>query len=242
MPRFKVAMSSISVPKMASWFIGLIVVSGGAILSGFFWKVTKIECQLQGVACPEQVSQVLSPLMNTPLLWFNHQTQAAELLVPHGYQLQTLRRQLPATLTVTVLQQPAVLQVKLDDTHWAVINQQLNYIFSDQPLDVPTVQISPEQLGDRQLISRLAELFAALQQAEIPTTSVEQTAEAVIISLPDAKQALLPLDQPASQVPRLKLLLDANSQLEDQNIKEYDLRFALPVLRTQATSSSNAPR
>lgn len=191
-----------------------------------------ITCQLDTQPCPEELmSELIQALGNQSLIWFDHTATIQQIVANHSASIESVTKTLPDTIAIQLKSVDQLFQVQVGD-QWLLIDAQGNQAFLDQPLELTTLSVPPEQIGDPALIQTLKKLIPALAEAELTFQEIIVQPNAIEVVLDSGTVALLPTEQPEYQVPRLALIQAELPNLELEPIQTIDLRFKNPVLKT----------
>jgi len=162
------------------------------------------------------------------------------------YQIESIQKKLPFTLVVGLNQQAPVYKLSLENGEFFVVNKTGQMKKDQANLDLVTFNVKDsvkEQIVTDQKVEVnwndfLNELSTALVNEKIKYQTISvHNADTIEIKLEDNLSAITELTtDPEIDVLRLNTLLDnLDLNMIDVAIKEIDLRFKLPVLRTTNT-------
>jgi cell division septal protein FtsQ len=213
------------------------------LLSGWWssrgWITAKsIECYTQYGLCSEEISQKLSWLIHTPLLFpLPQKTVARDLSSLSQVKSTRLHRRLPDTLVVSVdLRKPLgvigvqVLGVKaVADEDGVIIGLQANTQLPQLLVNSPP---SEYKFGDRldQFQSQSLKMLATVSRLSGKQVLGRLDGTRLEVALADSTQVLFDLKYLEPNWPRtLQLILD-RSKIQAKVPKTIDLRFSSPIL------------
>lgn len=225
-----------------------------------YWqlRVTTIECWLDTTPsvqkCPDELAALLQPLLAQPLVAFDFETQLASLFDTHRspYELIQVRKRWPGTLVVELRQDPFqyVLTDRSAQKPWLVTEHGwLRNVDSTPSAELALPRVSRPDFttivseDSRHLTPEthdlITRLIQALQLYDIQYLElILYDPVTTIINLNDHQQVLIENDVVLENLEKLRLLqAHPNQGGNPESIVEYDVRFKLPVLRTQKTLS-----
>ncbi len=224
-------------------FIGL-----GLLLKQLFpiFKIKQVNCQLNSLSCPAPLEDALADFQGKSL-FFDNIEQRVQALNLELYQLESVNKSLPHTLNLVFLPKKNSYLLLKDQTQLLVVAE--NGVALDQEVTqkLPEIKIEgwPNEVinghqVDPVLHQTISQLILELELHQIPTSNITVFQPTFItIELPENRIALIESEQIKTQIKRLAAILqeyDFNSS--DTPIKEIDVRFKLPVLRTTRSTPS----
>jgi cell division septal protein FtsQ len=227
-----------------SLFIALVI--GLGLMASV--KVKHLTCLLDDHECPSEVMAQLTTLTTNSLFMSDLEAKATQALgnLP-GYQLVSLKRQLPQTLIVSVKKNPALYRLRALSAPETKIVDSQGYLYpveSDPTTTLPQVIISDEQWQvilensqvSSELQSKINQTITALGVEQITFTHLELSSSTIaLISLSPQTTAVLDLTAAHRDVKKLSLVLKGLEPATLTQIQEIDVRYTLPVLRSNRT-------
>lgn len=224
-------------------FLAVLIAVGLGIgiqqLSPPWIPIKQVECSLDGQNCPQGLEQVVQSLVGTSFLFAPLekylQTPAAQL-----YQLNEMKKIWPAKVEVSFNLKNATYDLQLaDETQYVVADTGFAQQITNHPSltkitnrywtkPVMTQQVNPDL---HQLAIRLKN---NLEKNKISCRDIiiHHPDKIELVLKPDLR-AMAEQNQLETQLTRLAIVLsELDLNAVDINIKEIDLRFKLPVLRT----------
>lgn len=217
--------------------IGLLVI---AQVQGWF-AIQEVECQLDDSACPDAVRNRLNPLTNISYFFSNLPQETTEILGDQAYAVLAVNRVRPWVVKVELTQIGTYYQLNLPD------GQQLQVTpagATESPTtpSIPQVTVittPAEILNNNQVYPQFHQALSLaiqeLNQQEISWRSITVVSlQEILIELDDGRRVIIDTTVTAKALQLIPSILAHESvqQLSPQ-IKELDLRFNLPVLRTE---------
>lgn len=212
------------------------------------FTIRHVSCTFpSGAACPDDLQQHLVSSFSGQYLFFNTVTDqlAQDPFASDPYQPVAIRRYLPNHLAFTFKPEPALYRFELpeadDSTQQLLVTNNGTVLRSSEVSTLPVVQWNGEALMTDDEKSIITAVHSPLQR--IVSTLVSRQIEferiiwnspdEIIIALPNGRRALLDSTDPETSVLELEAIQDAPELDElEAPIREIDLRFRLPVLRT----------
>jgi hypothetical protein len=246
-------------PDLWLWPVGGIVVLLLTVgLAYWQLRVTQVECLIQASspqACPEELSALLQPFYGQPLIATNFEHNLANLVNEHRspYELLAVTKQMPGTLRLQLRQDP--FQYHFQERGptpqaWLVTEHGWLRASDGTPsaqLKIPTItRLTPVLAAtpdarqiDTSTHDLINQLLPALKLYDIEYQEIVlYDPVTTVIKLNDTQQVLIENDKLLENLEKLDLILSHPPQLNSPApIVEYDVRFRLPVLRTQVSIS-----
>ncbi len=222
------------------------VVCIAVLLFGYiFIRVENIICKTTDEAvCPEE--QELLQLRSASLFFtdFAKQQAVLEYAAKHNMSIKNYELHLPNTITLFFEENPLAYSIELETgTAFAVTQLGSTKILanSSTAADTPIRLQANETLlphNSSQIPKKLhiffLEFSKTMTPAELSNRILTLHPDFVEIISADAIRAYLPYEHPEQKVAQLKQILQSQSLTTlNKPIREIDLRFDLPVLRTQ---------
>jgi cell division septal protein FtsQ len=221
-------------------------------VSGIFlqkWVVIRvITCSTAAGSCPDSLNLTLTTLMNQPLLFKDTTEQVREVIRANQqpYQLVSLKKRFPGTLAIVVVEDQLQYQLKLPTGEvFGVSHQGWLKPLPESQAQLLTFEMMPDSLNldlsARQLPvtvhDELNQYRALLAQNGVEVHAVILIDRVTsVLKLSGDRQAVIARQDKAENIARLAQILKASPELPTgQTVQEIDVRFKLPVLRTQKT-------
>ena len=233
--------------KPLIFFIIILLICAALIkqLSKPILKIEKIECRLENQSCPQELIDQLNSLKGESFL-FTKLDYLASSSKLNFYQLKSFSKQWPNALKLEFVTNPSSYLLEIDNPDSVFLITE-NGLAQAAPAEnfLPVIKVIswPNSITDQQIDPDLHQLIFSLinllssQQIEPNITIYHQNH--IEISLKDNLFAIVGNDDINQQMAKLFIILEeldiSNIDLE---IKEIDLRFKFPVLRTNRTPSS----
>ena len=223
----------------------LIVIAIGYATSQFF-TVQKIDCVLTDRSeCPDELTAQLEVLKNSPMFFTDYnQILSQNSTVSQPYSLKKISKRLPSTLIATFTsEQPLVLLHQPDSYHvisatgkafpqteeTATSLSHLLLVETDQSL------ISDNSVTS-EFLTTMIEILRSTDEYRLPIEKITWVDKSTIrLSMKErSEQAIIDSESPAIELQRLFLILQSKEyQNLSESKQELDLRFTMPVLRTE---------
>jgi cell division septal protein FtsQ len=230
--------------KLIAFFclIGLVLVGLIATkLPNFAFPATHIECSLSDAECPSDLVAQLRPLEGKSLFFTDTSKEVYHLNLER-YELITIHKKFPDTIILVFASKKNLylLQQENSPDVWTVAESGYAQQMSSSEA-LPTILISPnwsqplqENTVEPSLHNTIRQLLTELNSNHIEHTSIEfKSSEEIIVHLNNGQQALLTQENLISQVKKLGIISkNVDTKAIDTNIRTIDLRFELPVLKT----------
>jgi hypothetical protein len=245
-----------------SQWLKWLLLSGGVVLLSYvllwrIWVVKTVVCVGVTQAIPDTAcKQLRSLLVGQPLLWLDlNQLRWSEHKMVKDQQqnwwyIQAFNKKLPQTIQVQLAETKPTYRISSDGQSWQIVNVQGMAKTEAQPAEhsLLSVQVATTWptpvLTDTKINSALhtwlvsvVETFGATDN---PPTKIMLTDPVTIELFWSNWSVLLTQDQiPSVELQRLtevKQVLQEKNQALGTEVKQVDLRFKLPVLRTNLDS------
>lgn len=214
-------------------------------------KITSINCTVQNQPCTEETTRILQKLIGKSIFFTNIEKELNNSQNTSGITIEKIGRELPSTLHIQVKTEPVLYSLESKDSNAKFSISNKGYIFPFvESSNNPTVivnnaetLISGSSVDEKahQLISQIISIQVQgsflksieylssneikLQYSELPI---------LIVADPIPVSTLQHLDAIMYTVENTQLsTTSADVKPKQPNIKEIDLRFSLPVLRTE---------
>ncbi len=204
-------------------------------------RVRAITCQIENEECPDELIQSLQPLQGSSLLFSKHESSISNL--QSNYNLTSYSKQLPNTLHLTFSGLPNEALLRIDDHEYLLhsdgaLEESTEATQNTTIFEVPAAGIDSDnrRVKDAQLVTHVLEWNTSLEQIRSEPERVIFNDQVVILKLNAGLQAIANLNESTTASQRLAIILEhAEVASIDTSIREIDLRFRLPVLRTGYT-------
>lgn len=240
--------------KFITFFLGLTALS---LLGLRVWwgrpllSFNHINCQLQAQPCPQELAAQSQTLKNRSLFFTAIEQEVADWQLDL-YQLESYQKTWPGQLKLQFVSEPSLYQLQLPDrlitlTTSGFIKDTAQDSGKDQEkTSLPVVVLAAE--SNRRLVEELeqqaqlsnelhqplADLVNQLDQLNLQISRINYQTDLIKLYLDSDLVALAEPTNLQKQLQRLALIEnDLNLDQIDLAIKEIDLRYELPVLRTQ---------
>jgi len=217
--------------RLVKWgsAISLLLIALQATLS-----VGQIKCTLSsGETCPDHFLETLSQIKGQPLLFNNLEQKINQLEFSHPVQSQVVSKKLPKTLTLILIQEPELYQVK--DTEYSVTKSGFIFETSNQEtviINLPKT-VFDQKLLDHSVHQTLVSLLENLATYQVEAKTVEwRSSEEILLKLSNGLEVITNSSSTKVTGQKLELVLSSEPLNNlDLKSKQLDLRFKLPVLR-----------
>jgi hypothetical protein len=249
--KYKLDRTGLALGQLASGigqsFLGRLIgagllLSGAASLIGIIFQVKETSCLLDSKSCPPELSAYTQNLVGQSMFGVDYAAVLSQFEYPLPLKLTKTEKYLPNRAVLQFETQALAYKLKSGDQVLTV--SEVGQVFSDPNLQAPlTIALTPALetiLVDQthlkpELHSCLQELSSAFAKAKIPPGELSWLDKDTITLIMNGEQQTVFLDceKPSQQLHNLTLILAAPEfQEKSETIKEIDLRFELPVLRT----------
>lgn len=246
-------LNTLTMNQTKLWFFLalLLIVPLGLVLKNIGstpFPISHIECQYvadgnDNLSCPGEVVSHLDQLKHRSLFFTDFTSSLADLQLEQ-YSLQVTHKTLPGTLTVAVEPAPPLyLLASTQQPEVYTINTAGFATTHVSDLPLPEIKLMAQGILltetqlDQELHHQLQAIISGIAQLQLEVQLVRYySPDYIEVQLPDFPPAIVDQASLSQALPKLAVLknrLDLNSI--DTGIKEIDLRFDLPVLRTQRT-------
>lgn len=230
--------------RLICFFSSVALVGAIAILlSGGFFTVQEVRCQVEANPCPDFVQAELEKTHGQSI-FFTDFTKVAEGITAKAPFLQDfeITTQLPHTLALKFVPAQEKYALELSPQEQAVIDESGVVVRIGQQVQLPVIHVSEDFRSQLQIRSQLnptlhhqlQEMVAQLQQHSFVYQEISLLSDQKIeVSLQDGRKALLTVDQAPAQIMTLAYILkNVNFQALKQPVSIIDLRFKYPILKS----------
>lgn len=223
----------------------LIVIAIGYATSQFF-TVQKIDCVLtDGSECPDELKTQLDVLKDSSMFFTDYtHTLSQNSSVSQPYSLKKISKRLPATVITTfaseqslvLLHQPASYHV-ISATGKAFPQTEEAAASLSHLLLVETNQsLISDNIVTSEFLTTMIEIIKSTEEFGLPIEKITWVDKSTIrLSMKERQeQAIIDSESPTIELQRLFLILQSTEyQNLSESKQELDLRFTMPVLRTE---------
>lgn len=217
------------------------------IVNLIFWyslsrlTVTSVICKQSTGDCTPPTLTILEGLRGSSFFFSDHEALARQKnqgSLP--FTTLSIQKQLPGTLIITIREEPSLYKLQVGGVLSAVSNSGQLLTVSPSVQAVPTV--STTTIEDATTIKTvpfhqtIVSILNSLPKKYITAnTTIEYYSPAEIrLFLPEEPQLIMSDPPPSYALQHIEsLLYTVETATQSQKIKEIDLRFNLPVLRTE---------
>lgn len=222
--------------------------SKGLFLSLF--SVQQLHCQLvvsdiETESCPEELVNQLQALQGTSLFWTRFEEQIDQMGL-ELYQLVDISKYLPNTLELRFVPTKTVYVIKSGtDDQSLRVTQSGRLALDVHDTAVPEVRLHDTSINlttgqqlDQKLHAVLNNLASYLEIEQLPVKTIDYYQSGfIVVHLEADTVAIVDEQLNHGQIKKLKRILsELDRGAVTQPIREIDLRFNLPVLRTSQTN------
>jgi hypothetical protein len=232
-------------PKKVVVISGIILMIGLAAITLIFeWRATQIRCQVaDGQPCPADIEAEFSrQLTGKPLLFFPYRHSISRLEpLSQPFLVSGVSKTLAGAVTIDIVMEDPAYVVAFPDK--AVVATRTGLLFQrpDQPPELVTVRIDDPELAQSAQMplpihTAILTILEAAEDFQLPVVQITWLDNSTIrLSMKEqAVEAVIDAQSPRKQLFALKLLLESPvPESVAEPIDEIDLRFTMPVLRTQ---------
>ncbi|MBU0576099.1 hypothetical protein KJ707_02980 [Patescibacteria group bacterium] len=223
---------------------GLIVIASS--ISNPIIKIHQIECKLNDDSCPHELTQKLDGLKKKSLLFSNIEKHVLDLNLDL-YQLNEIKKTLPGRMELSFSTKANSYTLTIESNQQPYLVTENGLIYPDKSNDLVmriTLKNWPEVITENRINQSLHTLITNLvkylnqHQIKIQQIIIHHPNHIEII-LDNRLIAIAQESQLEQQIAKLAIILEKlDFPSIDQNIKEIDLRFKFPLLRTNFSSPS----
>lgn len=231
--------------SLNSWSIGIAVSLVLIICASLFLRVENIACRTTTeAACPDE--HELSQLKSASLFFidFTQQETVIAYAAKHNMTIKEYDLRLPNTITLYFEENPLAYSIELETGElFAVALSGATKVLRNSELNTDAhIQLRESEplLQDNSLTlpaplhAFLLEFSKTTNSPQLSETQIIPHEDFVEISTKGSIRAFLPYEQPKQKVAQLEQILVSQSLTTlNEPVREIDLRFDLPVLRTQ---------
>jgi hypothetical protein len=227
--------------KLASVIKSLVFLSSFLFISYKFFVIKNILCFDENQERVEEVCEHFSFVLKKPLFFRNYDQELLGYEVVIGeentqsYAVSLVEKKLPSTLEIVVeKQEPAYRLIEFDKDIY-LVSQHKNLLSNQQDLLLPAVELEVDQELDRQIHDFVIELVQSLEKYNLAFESlIIKEHNQLELKLIDGPRVLLESSQMPNQISwKIFTILSEQQVIEiELPIKEIDLRFNLPVIKT----------
>lgn len=209
-------------------------------------KISHIECTLGEHSCPQKLNEKLNQIQNKSFLFSNIEN-LVENLDLDLYHLIEIKKTWPNSISLSFSKKTSGYILKLESTDEELLIADSGLVYSDETDNSLTrVRVSnwPDILVEnkinQELHSLIIHILNLLNEHQLTISEIKIiSSNQIFIYLDNGLVAIIQKADVNKQIAQLAIVinkLDLNQI--DTNIKEIDLRFKFPVLRTHFTSPS----
>lgn len=205
--------------------------------------VESVSCLIESNPCPESIISSLHSLKGEPFFFSDLEIQASTALqADPSHRVAEIQKEWPATVIVQLQPSLPIYKVVLSNGEMTLITAEGFFVpkVSDAQVNVPLVHF----IGDIELEEtrvnavtheRIKVLLHGLEVEKIAFQELELQKENLVLIILDNKIAIVSLETPVYDAKRLSLVLKELEPDKLESVREIDLRYNFPVLRTETT-------
>lgn len=230
------------------WLAGVLVATGcGWLLVNNFCVTRAVRCTVGNQACnPAIQAELERSLVGESLFFTDYAQQLSTLPTLQSTQVIAIRKEIPQTLIVDLAEERPLYQLQLVEGKTLVVGEHgsLKNAGDSASDELPRVELQTEstplleQLNNAprlpaELHTVFKSLITALRDNHLAFRKISWFSEDEIRVQLDTYQAILDTQNPAGSIEALAQILSSEEVKQlPQPLREVDLRFTLPVLRT----------
>lgn len=235
--------------KWLPLIIILSLIGGGVVLNLFhqpLLRIKTVSCKLETKPCPDTLNQKIQEFVGQSFFFAPIQP-VIEAWQLELYQLQTFSKTWPQKIELNFTSEPDFYRLQLETNHYLItktglIKQKLDANQPPKANELPIViltQPAAEVIKGQQVTPQFHQVFKLVltqleaHQLEIQTLKLIGS-DLIKLQLNSKLRAIVEPTHSQTQLAKLALIIQELDLAQiDLAIKEIDLRFELPVLRTQ---------
>ena len=222
---------------MLPYFVFIILV----LIALFFPKVKRMDCEINSQPCSEDITQYLDKLHNSRLFFVDHRSLLAEIsnqTLP--FRVINIRKILPNSLSFELESLPATYKLTLPDTQESYgISSDGSFVPQSREtlteIFVPTQVVSNDEgRVNPAFNSTIVLILDAVPKSRLIEKIVYKSPQEIQLYFLKSPMILVADPIPVYALQHLDSILYTVEQTPlESPVKEIDLRFSLPVLRTE---------
>lgn len=216
-----------------------------SILSIFFFRVSKIECEIESKPCPSDIATKLDLYKGRSLFFTNYEEIFTKETTDHPiYQIENIQKKLPGKLFVSLKREPVLYKIILFNDQ----QEKSEFSFGNSAVEIPNSSnqeklavewkenYSPitNNLVEPNIHVGLVSLSNELQNMQIDQALlIWNTDSEIRLLIPDKPDFIFDIETLQTQSKKIDTILSSRELDEfKDSAQEIDMRFDLPVLRT----------
>lgn len=239
----KTPINKIAVLRVIAVIIILAVVATVFFLVRSFFTVKTIDCQLlSGETCSPELISSLDPLLGSSMFFEDYsQKFSTSQSLNQPVSLVTFKKELPNSLLIVFQQEPTAYTIKSGDT--TVVVSKTGRIFTHQ-MDTTGLMLvemtgeftTSEGFVDSSIHQSILGIILTSSELQLPLTQITWVDKSTIkLSMENRTEVfIIDSERPSLELNKISLVLKSNEYRNIEEPKqELDVRFTMPVLRTQ---------
>ena len=227
---------------MRKTFLWLLLFIIFFLVVGFSFKINVVHCRISGASCSSEFYKKLEVLKGKSLFFVNFNKElTAKEFKSEPILLENYQKQFPETVILNFNEEKAFYQLNFGENHYFV-SEFGNILQTDQEKENLT-QVNWEDRTDNLVANRsidqdqhlkIAKIINRISESKMEINNIDWENEGeIIIRIKDSPKIIIDVEAIDTKINTLGLLL-GSKEIKDYHepIKEIDLRFNLPVLRT----------
>lgn len=229
-------------PVIVCVLIIAVLITASTALKKIF-SIKHIECQIiNQESCNTQLIESLKPLTNQPLFFkdYVHVLQMSQT-INQPVTIVSIKKKLPDTLYITFQLEPAVYSITKSDTKNIVSESGKIFQGVADASNIFSVETEQELSTEQGFVfpdvhHTVLTIITTAKELKLPLTKLSWVDKSTIkLSMENREELyIVDSDSPRLQLHKLSMVLKSSEYREIAEPKlELDLRFNMPVLRTQ---------
>lgn len=214
------------------------------ILLFYFARIENITCFIADDVCPEEIQNQLSALKGSSFFFTNSIEAASQLIVEAPiYSVEHIQKEFPNKITVFLSRENSHYKLSIYQQ-----DSSEEYYFGASGIALPSKDVSTQLVVNwrardipienekinSEIHSKLSAVANELRNAEIESATLEWISDSeILLEIKSEPPFIFDAETLQTQVQKIDTILSAREVDEfESQIKEIDMRFDLPVLRT----------